>query len=92
MTNTTFCEKQSVAKGRRYPEVVDTSVQVTNTDIPEGFPKIRSTFLGAPIRWIIVYWGLYYLWGQVVLGNHHVELSIRYFVPESPRRKSATPL
>ena len=29
----------------------------------QGFPKIRGTFLGAPIIWTIVYWGLY--WGPL---------------------------
>ena len=36
------------------------------------FPKIRSTFLGVPIRRTIVFWGLY--WGPLLLGNYHFSL------------------
>ena len=35
-----------------------------------GFPKIRVTFLGVLLIWVIVFWGLY--WGPPVLGNCHV--------------------
>ena len=34
------------------------------------FPKIRGTFLGAPIMRIIIFWGLY--WGPLILGNYQV--------------------
>ena len=36
-----------------------------------GFPKIRGTILGVPIRRTIVYWGLY--WGPPISGNYHME-------------------
>ena len=32
-----------------------------------GFPKIRDTFLGAPIVKIILYWGLF--WGSPNFGK-----------------------
>ena len=35
-----------------------------------GFPKIRGTLLGVPIRRTIVFWGLY--WGPLILGNYHL--------------------
>ena len=34
------------------------------------FPKIKGTFLGAPIIRTIVYLGLY--WGPLILGNYHM--------------------
>ena len=34
------------------------------------FPKIRGTFVGAPIIRIIVFWGLY--GGPVIQGGNHV--------------------
>ena len=34
------------------------------------FPKVRNTFLGAPIIRTIVFWGLY--WGPHILGNYHM--------------------
>ena len=37
-----------------------------------GFPKIRGTFLGVPIRRTIKYWGLY--WSPLVLGNSYLGL------------------
>ena len=36
-----------------------------------GFPDIRGTFLGVPIKRIIVYWGLY--WGPLILANYNLE-------------------
>ena len=35
-----------------------------------GFPKLRGTFLGAPIIKTTVYWGLY--WGPLILGNYRL--------------------
>ena len=35
-----------------------------------GFPKIRGTILGVPIRRTIIFWGLY--WGTPILGNYHL--------------------
>ena len=39
------------------------------------FPKIRGTFLGAPIIRSIVFWGLY--WGPLILGNYHFDLKMK---------------
>ena len=36
-------------------------------------PKIRATFLGVPIRRIIVFWGLY--WGPLIMGNYHIGIA-----------------
>ena len=41
-----------------------------------GFPKIRATFLGVPIR-IVVYWGLY--WGSA----HFWETTIYMYIDTS---------
>ena len=41
-----------------------------------GFPKIRGTFLGVPIIWIIVFLGLY--WVPPILGNYHVGDRVGY--------------
>ena len=35
-----------------------------------GVPKIRGSFLGRPMRRIIVFCGLY--WGRLILGNYPV--------------------
>ena len=35
-----------------------------------GFPIIRGTILGVPIRRTIAFWGLY--WGPLILGNYHI--------------------
>ena len=37
-----------------------------------GFPKIRGTFLGAPLIRTLVYWALY--WGTLILGNYHIHI------------------
>ena len=34
------------------------------------FHKIRNTFLGVPIIWIMVFWGLYC--GPPILGHYHI--------------------
>ena len=47
------------------------------------FPKIRGTFLGAPIIRSIKFWGLY--WGPLVLGNYHV-------FPNKTHESKPTPL
>ena len=33
-----------------------------------GFAKLEVPFLGIPVIWTIVYWGLY--WGPPILGNY----------------------
>ena len=39
-----------------------------------GFPKIRGTFLGAPLIRTIVFWRLY--WGTPIWGNYHMNCSL----------------
>ena len=39
-----------------------------------GFPKIRGTLLGVPIKRTIIFWGLY--WGPPILGNYQILLGI----------------
>ena len=38
------------------------------------FPKIRGTFLGAPIIRTIVFWCLYR--GHLILGNYHIYIYV----------------
>ena len=56
-----------------------------------GFPKIRGTFLGVPIRRIIVFWCLY--WGPLNSGNYHMgensgfllNSTLQFYVDLGPR-------
>ena len=66
--------KTVVGLGRsrsRYPaiEAMDLCIQLCKAKAIQRFPKIRGTFLGAPVIRILVFWGLY--WGPPILGNYH---------------------
>ena len=53
----------------RWP-VVKGEKEIYDSQVCEGFPKIRGTILGVHIIRTIVFWGLY--WGPPILGKYHV--------------------
>ena len=64
-----------VSSLRKLRHTLETSVQNIKFTI-WGFPKIRGTILGVPMRRTIIFWGPY--WGPLNLGTYHIPKKLQH--------------